>query len=134
MARRSSAAKAWNDALRPACRDRGMRFVSGSGFVLDDVYLTELFPMRVFHPDNDPNRLRFSWTVYIKPLGVDEILWEAFMPDVSMGPQMRINRRVNGAFRVQPLRITQSAHDVLAADQPDWGPVPTKVPAAPTQW
>ncbi|SIH25055.1 Uncharacterised protein [Mycobacteroides abscessus subsp. abscessus] len=35
----------------------------------------------------------------------DEILWAAFMPDVAMRPQMRINRRINGAFQVQPLRL-----------------------------
>jgi len=123
MAKRSSAAQAWKDALRPACRDRGMRFVGGSGFVLDDVYLTELFPMQVFHPGKDPNKLRFNWSVDIKPVAVDEILWDAFLPDVSMGPQMRINRRVNGAFRVQPLRIERGSLDVLATDEPNWGPV-----------
>lgn len=123
MAKQSSAAQAWKDALRPSCRGRGMKFVSGAGFVVDDVYLTELFPMRVFHPDKDPDKLRFSWTVDIKPLAVDEILWNAFLPNVEMGPQMRINRRVNGAFRVQPLRIAQGTHDVLATDEPDWSPV-----------
>lgn len=123
MAKQSGAEKAWNEALRPACRSRGMRFVRGSGFVLDDVYLTELCYPQVFHPDKDRNKLRISWAVKIKPLAVDEILWDAFMPDVAMGPQMRINRRVNGAFKVQPLRIAQGAHDVLAADEPDWNPV-----------
>ena len=123
MAKRASAAQAWKDALRPACRSRGMKFLSGSGFVLDDVYLTELFPMQVFHPDKDPNMLRFSWTVDIKPLAVDEILWDAFMPHVAMGPQMRINRRVNGSCRVQPLHIGQGSLDVAATDEPDWGPV-----------
>lgn len=100
-----------------------MRFVRGSGFVLDDVYLTELCYPQAFHPDKDRNKLRISWTVGIKPLAVDEILWDAFMPDEAMGPQMRINRRVNGAFKVQPLRIAQGTYDVLATDEPDWSPV-----------
>lgn len=100
-----------------------MKLLSGSGFVVDDVYLTELFLMQVVHPDKDPNTLRFSWAVDIKPLAVDEILWDAFLPDVAMGRQMRINRRVNGAFRVQPLRIDNGSLDVLAADEPDWSPV-----------
>lgn len=123
MAKRSAAEQAWDDALRPACRSRGMRFVSGSGFVLDDVYLTELCYPQVFHPDKDPNTLRIGWTVTIKPVAVDEILWDAFLPDVVMGSQMRINRRVNGAFRVQPLRIGQGSLDVLATDEPGWVPV-----------
>jgi hypothetical protein len=120
MARRSPPQQAWADALRPACRRRGMRFVSAAGFVLDDVYITELFYPQVLHPDKDPDRLRISWTVDIKPLAVDEILWAAFLPDVVMGSQMRINRRVNGAFRVTPLRIDSGHRDVPAIDEPDW--------------
>jgi hypothetical protein len=123
MAKRSTVEQAWEDALRPACRARGMRFVRGSGFTLDDIYLTELCYPRAFHPGKDPDRLRVIWTVDIKPLAVDEILWNAFLPDVSMGPQMRINRRVNGAFRVQPLRIEAGSLDVLASDEPNWEPV-----------
>lgn len=123
MAKQSPTVKAWHDALRPACRARGMRFVTGVGFALDDVYLAELVYPQVVHPDKDPDRLRISWAVDIKPLAVDEILWDAFLPDVEMGPQKRINRRVNGAFRVQPLRIAHGTHEVLATDVPDWGPV-----------
>ncbi|OBG24081.1 hypothetical protein A5768_22170 [Mycolicibacterium fortuitum] len=100
-----------------------MRFLSATGFVLDDVYVTELFYPQVFHPDKDPERLRISWTVEIKPLAVDEILWAAFMPDEVMGARMRINRRVNGAFKVQPLRIGRGHHDFPATDEPDWDPV-----------
>ena len=123
MAKRSAVKKAWDDALAPACRARGMRFVSAAGFVVDDVYITELFYPQVFHPDKDPNMMRITWTVEIKPLAVDEILWAAFLPDVPMGPRMRINRRINGAFKVQPLRIGQGSRDVPADQQPDWDPV-----------
>lgn len=123
MAKGSPILRAWNDALRPTCKSRGMRFVSATGFILDDVYVTELFYPQVFHPDQDPDRLRISWTVEIKPLAVDEILWAAFMPDEVMGRQMRINRRINGAFKVQPLRIGSGHHDFPATDEPDWASV-----------
>lgn len=123
MAKGSPILRAWNDALRPACKSRGMRFVSATGFILDDVYVTELFYPQVFHPDQDPDRLRISWTVEVKPLAVDEILWAAFMPDEVMGRQMRINRRINGAFKVQPLRIGSGHRDFPATDEPDWDPV-----------
>jgi hypothetical protein len=123
MAKRSPTAQAWVDTLGPACRRRGMRFVSWAGFVLDDVYVTELFYPQVFHPDKDPDRLRISWDVDIKPRAVDDILWAAFLPDVVMGPRIRINRRVNGAFRVTPLRIASGRRDVPATDEPDWDPV-----------
>lgn len=123
MAKGSPILRAWNDAFKPSCRRRGMRFVTAAGFVLDDVYVTELFYPQVFHPDKDPDRLRISWTVDIKPLAVDEILWAAFMPDVVMGRQMRINRRINGAFRVQPLRIDSGRLDFPATDEPNWDPV-----------
>jgi hypothetical protein len=100
-----------------------MRFVSAAGFVLDDVYVTELFYPRVFHPEKDPERLRITWTVDIKPLAVDEILWAAFTPDEVMGPRMRINRRINGAFKVTPLRIGSGHREVRATAEPDWDPV-----------
>lgn len=123
MAKLSAAKKAWDDALAPACRTRGMRFVSGAGFAVDDVYITELFYPRVVHPDKDLDRLQITWTIEIKPLAVDDILWAAFLPDVPMGARMRINRRINGAFRVQPLRIGTGTRDVPASQAPDWGPV-----------
>ncbi|MGV0676754.1 hypothetical protein ABQE62_11175 [Mycolicibacterium fortuitum] len=123
MAKESPILRAWNDAFKPACRRRGMRFVTATGFVVDDVYVTELFYPQVCHPDKDPDRLRISWTVDIKPLAVDEILWAAFMPNEVMGPQKRINRRVNGAFKVQPLQIGSGHRDVSPTDEPDWDPV-----------
>lgn len=45
------------------------------------------------------------------------------MPDVVMGRQMRINRRVNGTFKVTPLRIGSGHRDAVATDEPDWDPV-----------
>ncbi|WP_134071413.1 hypothetical protein [Mycobacteroides salmoniphilum] len=113
--------QAWIDAFRPACRARGMRFVNHEGFVVDDVYITAIRPW-VFHPDKDTERLQLKWEITIKPLAADEILWAAFLPDVKMGPQMQINRRVNGAFQVQPLRLERTGKEV-AATEPNWGPV-----------
>ena len=57
-----------------------MQFVTAAGFVLYDAYVTELFYPQVFHPDQDPDRLRITWTVDIKPLAVDEILWPLSCP------------------------------------------------------
>lgn len=119
MAKRTPAAQAWTDALRPACSRRGMRFVSGTAFVPDDVYITSV-DAPVVHPDRDPERLQINWAAYIKPLAVDEILWSAFLPDVVMGPQMRINRRVNGAFQVRPMRIASGSRELATGDAPDW--------------
>lgn len=99
-----------------------MRFVSGTAFVLDDVYLTSV-DARVVHPDQEPGRLRIDWAVEIKPLAVDDVLWAAFLPDVVMSRQVRVNRRVNGAFQVRPLRIASGSRDVAAGGAPDWNPV-----------
>lgn len=79
--------KAWFDAFKPACRSRRMRFVSETGFVVDDV------------------------------------LWTAFLPDVEMGQQMRINRRINGAFTISPLRIADGHRDVSPGEAPQWDPI-----------
>lgn len=122
MTTRAPLPQSWIDAFRPACRARGMRFVSGEGFTVDDVYIASIRPA-VFHPDNDPERLRINWEIAIKPLAVDEILWAAFLPDVKMGKQMRINRRINGAFQIQPLRLTGTGKDIPSADRPEWDPV-----------
>ncbi|MBZ2196567.1 hypothetical protein [Occultella gossypii] len=122
MAKRSPAAQAWLDALRPASRRRGMRFVSGTAFILDDVYITSV-EAHVVHPDRDRERLRINWVVDVKPLAVDEILWAAFLPDVVMGPQKRIDHRIAGAFQVRPLRIASGSLDVDVGGAPDWDPV-----------
>ncbi|SLC83879.1 hypothetical protein [Mycobacteroides abscessus] len=122
MVAQASLPRAWLDAFRPACRARGLRFVSGEGFTVDDNYIASIRPA-VFHPGKDRGWLRVDWEIVIKPLAVDEILWAAFLPDVEMGKQMRINRRINGAFHVQPLRLAKAGMDLSSADRPDWGPV-----------
>lgn len=122
MSKPTPAAQSWVDAFRPACRRRGMRFVSGTAFVLDDVYITSI-DAKVVHLDGSPDQLGITWSVKIKPLAVDEIFWRAFLPDVVMGAQMRINRRINGAFRVRPLTIAGESREVVGADSPDWDSV-----------
>lgn len=97
-----------------------MRFVSAEGFLVDDVYITSV-TATVFHPEVD--RLRIDWEVRAKPLAVDEVLWSAFLPDVQMGPKMRINRRINGSCQIQPLRLHRDSHDIAATGEPDWDPV-----------
>lgn len=112
--------QAWTDAFRPACRARGMRFVGGEGFVIDDVYLAALGAL-VFDAGTDG--LRIDWDITVKPLAVDDILWAAFLPDVAMGPQKRINRRINGAFTIRPLRVARGSLTVAKAAEPDWAPI-----------
>lgn len=96
-----------------------MRFVSGTGFVLDDVYITTIYP-QVFGPGKDGGGQRIRCEVTIKPLAVDEILWAAFLSDVTMGPRMRITRRINGAFQVQPLRLHHACAQIATDGEPDW--------------
>jgi hypothetical protein len=93
-----------------------MRFVSGEGFVIDDVYITGVCPS--YWGRDAVMRLR--WSVRIKPLALDDILWAAFMPDERMGPRMRINRRINGAFQIQPLVIEEGSQDLQEGAEPDW--------------
>ncbi|SIH25012.1 Uncharacterised protein [Mycobacteroides abscessus subsp. abscessus] len=133
MVRRAVVPQLWIDAFRPACRARGLRYVGQEGFVVDDVYISSILPS-VFHPDKDTTRLRISWEIRIKPLAVDEILWAAFMPDVAMGPQMRINRRINGAFQVQPLQLQHASTERSADDEPNWGPILDEFDAARTEF
>lgn len=99
-----------------------MRFVSGEGLVLDEVYITAI-STRVWSPDSNPSILRISWAATIKPLAVDEILWAGFLPDAVMGPQVKINRRINGAYQIQPLRFHEVSRDVPADATQDWGAV-----------
>ncbi|CAM3527913.1 hypothetical protein OCAE111667_14135 [Occultella aeris] len=99
-----------------------MRFVSGTAFSLDDVYITAV-EAHVVHPNRDPERLEINWAVDIKPRAVDEILWAAFLPDVVMGPQKRINHHIAGAFQVRPIRIASASREVDVGGAPDWDPV-----------
>ncbi|MFW6597215.1 hypothetical protein ACQBAU_05195 [Propionibacteriaceae bacterium Y2011] len=119
MPKRSAAVLAWQDSRRPACRRRGMQFVSEAGFVVDDTYIT-ILETRIVQPGNDSGPLQISWSIFIKPLAVDDVLRSAFMPEAEMGPRMRLNRRVNGAFQVWPLRIGRGTSDAAASDDPDW--------------
>lgn len=122
MARMASNAKRWNDDLRAAAKARGLRFVSGEAYALDDVYITTLAASAMV-PRDAPSTVRVHWNVAVKPLVVDDVLWAAFLPDVEMGAQMRLNRRVNGAFRITPLRIGEGTLDADIDAEPDWTPV-----------
>ncbi|MGD7788322.1 hypothetical protein ACQCX2_08350 [Propionibacteriaceae bacterium Y1700] len=117
MASRSSAERPWLDAFRAAARDRGMKFVSGAAFVVDDVHIASI-TASVRKQGSD--QLRIGWTVDIKPLAVDEVLWAAFLPDVTMGPTKKINHRISGAFQVRPVRLTAQHRVVRVADGPNW--------------
>lgn len=114
----SKTSTAWQDGLKAASTARGMRFVSGTPYLIDDVYITTLTAW-FLGPTQDGLGHRVEWRVEIKPLRVDALLWEAFMPDTTMGPRMRLNRRINGAFRVQPLVIAEGITRVEPAAEPD---------------
>lgn len=122
MAKAASTTKAWFEALQPAARARGLRFVSGTVFSVDDVYLASI-EARPARSKNDPDRLQIDWDVRIKPLALDAILWEAFLPDVAMSARMKVNRRVNGAFQVRSVKITGGSLRISPEDQVDWEPV-----------
>lgn len=109
---------AWEDGLKAASTARGMRFVSGTPYLIDDVYITTLTAW-FLGATKDGSGRRVEWRVEIKPLRVDALLWEAFMPDTTMGPRMQLNRRINGAFRVQPLVIAEGVTPVEPCAEPD---------------
>lgn len=100
-----------------------MRFVSETGYVVDDVYIASVY-VQVWPPDKDFDRVRISHVFNIKPLAVDDILWAAFMPSsVKMGKQMRLNRRINGSCQIHALELERQHRDLRADDPVDWGPL-----------
>jgi hypothetical protein len=117
MTKPADAVKAWDAAFKSACKEHKMQFVSGVGFIVDDLYIASLNTM-VSRSGKD--QLQVSWTIEIKPMAVDDFLWEAFLPDVEMGARMRINRRINGAFRVWSLPLDGGRRLVPTTSQPDW--------------
>jgi len=117
MSKSADEVKAWHAEFKSACKERKMQFVSGAGFIVDDVYIASL-DVTVYPHGKD--QLQVSWTIGIKPVAVDEILWESFLPDVQMGARMRVNRRINGAFRVWSLPLDGGRRQVPITNQPDW--------------
>ena len=107
--------KRWQQAFQLRVRDRGLRFVSQEAFVVDDVYITALAPS-VRAPAGE--HIEVGWSAAIKPLAVDDVLWAAFMPEEEMSPRMRLNRRINGAFRIVPLEIARGSFEAPTADDP----------------
>ncbi|MFX4272541.1 hypothetical protein ACQBAR_05105 [Propionibacteriaceae bacterium Y1685] len=117
MASRSSAERPWLDAFRAAARARGMKFVSGAAFVVDDVHIASI---TASVRKQGSEQLRIGWTVDVKPLAVDEVLWAAFLPEVTMGPTKKINHRITGAFQVRPVRLADQHRVVDVAEDPNW--------------
>jgi hypothetical protein len=120
MATRDSAArelqKQWDDAFKAVCKSRRMWLVSREAFAVDDVYFTALNPT-VWLPTGD--EVKVTWEITIKPMAVDDILWRAFLSDVQMGPRMRLNRRVNGAFQVTPWTIGEGVLETPKSSDPE---------------
>lgn len=100
-----------------------MGFVSGTGYVVDEVYIASVH-VQVWHPDKAAEQLRISREFDIKPVAVDDILWAAFMPEsVTMGKRMRLNRRINGSCQVSALTLVRDYRIIKATDPVDWGPL-----------
>lgn len=93
-----------------------MRFVSGEAYVVDDVYISAVWPIS-WHVED--GLVKITWRVWIKPLALDDVLWAAFLPDVEMGPRMRLTRRINGAFKIKPLQIAEGNLALPITDEPD---------------
>lgn len=98
-----------------------MRFVSDTVYVIDDVYITQLFA-KVF-PSEDLGHVVIEWAANIKPLAVDDALQQAFLPDLTLGPRKRNTYRVNGSFQVRPLPIANGVQLGSSDDAPNWAPV-----------
>jgi hypothetical protein len=108
----------WTERTKAACQSRGLRFVSGCGYQVDDVYLSVFSASRWVTRDHPGPRWR--WTVRIKPLVLDEILWDAFMPDADLGgPRKRMNLRVSGWFTVDGLEVGSGLIKVPEPTRPD---------------
>src|SRR5690606_2206609 len=112
----------WLTALRPAAKEHRWRFISETPYVICDDHVTavEIVAMAGAQPGDRP---RLVWTVVITPIAVDDVLWEAFLPDVEISARARSNRRINGAFRVPPLEIGRGERVIALRETPDWGPL-----------
>ncbi|MEE6165087.1 MULTISPECIES: hypothetical protein [unclassified Mycolicibacterium] len=109
--------KLWDQRIKDECKARGLRFVGGSGFQADAVYLSVFSASRWATKGEAVPRWR--WTATIKPLVLDEILWAAFMPDEDLGgPLKRLNLRVNGWFAVDGLDVGSGFVEVPDPAQP----------------
>ena len=73
----------WRTGIKAACRRHGLRFVADTGYLTDDVYLATLSMQVHFTKGNDT--VRITWHAAIKPLALDEILWEAFLSGADLG-------------------------------------------------
>ncbi|WP_458319619.1 hypothetical protein [Mycolicibacterium brisbanense] len=110
--------KLWDQRIKDECKARGLRFVAGCGYRADSVYLSVFTAGRWTTKGEAVPRWR--WTVAVKPLVLDEILWEAFMPDEDLGgPRKRLNLRVSGWFTVDGLVVGSGFVDVPDPAQPD---------------
>ena len=105
-------ARTWDQAFTAACREAKIRHVSGTGYIADDTYLTEVYAIEV---RNGPLATH-SWSISIKPLLVDDILWAVFLPDTDLGgPRARLNHRIAGAFSATSQEIARG-HRPLPLD------------------
>ncbi|MCU1479145.1 MAG: hypothetical protein JWQ64_3838 [Subtercola sp.] len=104
----------WDRAFTHAARHRGLRTVGGYGYTDDGIHVASV--ALVISRRSDP--LRISWWVEIKPLKLDDILRDAFLPTLDVGPAKRRSLRVNGAFAAPALRLDRGEYLVALVEEP----------------
>jgi hypothetical protein len=98
----SAEAKEWAAQFKRVSRARKLRFVSNIAYRVGGIYLAVLRASR--HPSGERGETELRWRWAIKPLVLDDILWDAFMPGTDMGgARARLNLKVTGAFTVAAL-------------------------------
>ncbi len=123
----------WLAALPAASKEHRWRHVSGIPYVISDDHVAAL-EVHAEAGAHRGDRPRLVWSIVIKPTVVDDVLWEAFLPDVEIGARARANRRINGAFRVPPLELAQGERVIELRAEPDWGPVFDEVDTVRTRY
>lgn len=94
MATLKEISRVWNRRFIEVARERGLRTVGGYAYVYVDGYVASVGGYVA--QATDPYTV--SWSAFIKPAELDDILWAAFMPDLQLSPAKRRSLRVNGAF------------------------------------
>lgn len=106
--------KLWEPAMVTHARAHGLRTVGGYAYLDQDDFVSVVALL----PRATGDVVRVSWWVSTKPTALDDVLWAALMPDVHMGPAMRRNRRVNGAFAAPDLVLGRGELEVPNGDDP----------------
>lgn len=112
----SEATEPWAAQFKRVSRARKLRFVAGTAYQVNGVYLAQL---SACHRIGERGESHQRWRCAVKPVVLDDILWEAFLPGTDLGgPRAQLNLKVSGAFTVDPLAIGEG----VIASRPDGTP------------